>query len=129
MVKFKLDEHFGSRLKNIFLTHGYDADTVSDENLNGTSDSHLFEICKQESRCLITLDLDFSDILRFPPYDSPGIVVLRPRKRVTLEDLEILVKQSLKYLESNSVANQLWVVEPGKIRIHSYAPDDLFDVD
>jgi len=126
MTKFKLDEHFGRGLQNIFVNHGYDADTVSDENLNGTSDHHLFEVCKQESRCLVTLDLDFSDIIRFPPYKSPGIIVLRPRKKVTLEDLEILVMQIIKYLESDSITNRLWVVEPGRIRIHSDKQENDF---
>ena len=118
MVKFKLDEHFGKRLQKIFLDYGYDTKTVKDEDLQGASDKKLFEVCQEESRCLITLDLDFSDIIRFPPYKSPGIVILRPRKRITLRDLERLVLQLFNFLKTTSIKNQLWVVEREKIRIH-----------
>ncbi len=118
MTKFKLDEHFGHRFKNIFLNAGHDTETVRDENLQGIPDSNLFEVCKKESRCLVTLDLDFSDIIRFPPYESAGIVILRPRKRITVNGLEILILQLFQYIETNPVENQLWVIEKDKIRIH-----------
>ena len=123
MIKFKIDEHFGRRLQDIFLNAGYDAKTVRDENLQGISDSSLYEVCKKESRCLVTLDLDFSDIIRFPPYESAGIAILRPRKRVTYKDLEVLILQLIEYVKVNSIENQLWVVEKNKIRIHKSEND------
>ncbi len=118
MPKFKLDEHFGTRMQKLFRHYGYDTETVNDEGLNGASDQHLLEICQEESRCLVTLDLDFSDIIRFPPYNTHGIAILRPRKRITIEEMEELVRQLLEYLKKYSPANQLWIVESGKIRIH-----------
>lgn len=125
MVKFKLDEHFGKRLKSIFLNSGYDAETVRDENLQGVPDIDLFDVCKKESRCLITLDLDFSDVIRFSPWGTGGIVILRPRKRITVKELENLTLLLLKFIESNPVKNQLWVVEKNKIRIHK--PDEDYE--
>jgi predicted nuclease of predicted toxin-antitoxin system len=118
MTKFKLDEHFGKRLQALFLSAGFDTETVRDENLQGIPDSQLFNVCNRESRCLVTLDLDFSDIIRFPPSESTGIVILRPRKRVTITDLEKLILQLIEYIKRNSVKNQLWVVEKDRIRIH-----------
>jgi predicted nuclease of predicted toxin-antitoxin system len=118
MIKFKLDEHFGKRIQTIFLGSGYDVQTVRDEGLQGASDPDLFKTCLQESRCLVTLDLDFSDVIRFPPYETPGIVILRPRKRISFEDLEELIMQLLKFLETDTPENQLWVVERDRIRIH-----------
>lgn len=123
MPKFKLDEHFGNRMKKLFLNHDYDTETVNDENLNGATDQHLFEVCQKESRCIVSLDLDFSDIIRFPPYDSHGIVILRPRKRTSVEDIEKLFKQLFEYLKSHTPENQLWIVEAGKIRIHKQNSD------
>ena len=118
MTKFKLDGHFGNRIKKIFLDSGYDTETVRDENLQGIPDKNLFEVCKKESRCIVTLDLDFSDVIRFPPEKTPGIVILRPRKRVTLKNLESLVLQLLKFAKSTTIESQLWIVEKNKIRIH-----------
>lgn len=117
MPKFKLDEHLGKRLQAIFLNAGYDTDTVRDEDLQGTSDHNLFKICNRESRCLVTLDLDFSDIIGFPPWESAGIAILRPRKRITIKELEILILQLLEYIKTNPIENQLWIIEKDKIRI------------
>ena len=117
MTKFKLDEHFGKRFQALFLSAGFDTETVRDENLQGISDLQLFKVCNQESKCLVTLDLDFSDIIRFPPSESTGIVILRPRKGVTIKDLEKLVLELIEYIKKNPVKNQLWIVEKDRIRI------------
>lgn len=125
MTKFKLDEHFGKRFQALFLSAGFDTETVRDENLQGITDSQLFNVCNQESRCLVTLDLDFSDIIRFPPCESTGIVILRPRKRVTITDLEKLIMQLIEYIKTNSIKNQLWVIEKDRIRIHQSEKENL----
>jgi len=47
-------------------------ETIAQEKLSGTSDERLFEICIAEGRCLISLDLDFADVVRFPPRYTPA---------------------------------------------------------
>ena len=77
-MKFKLDENLGSRTVALFDEFGHEVETVSQEKLNGTSDTILYTISQSEGRCLVTLDLDFADVIRFPPGNSHGIAVLRP---------------------------------------------------
>lgn len=117
-MKFKLDENFGARTQQIFRTSGYDVLTVRDQQLQGCSDQRLYEVCCAEHRCLVTLDLDFSDVLRFPPQEAHGIVVIRVPHNPTLSLLEKLIRQFLKSLETMSVERKLWIVETGRIRIH-----------
>ena len=76
-MKFKLDENFGIRTQQLFQAQQYDAQTVRDQKLQGCVDQSLYEVCCVEQRCLIMLDLDFSDVTRFPPSQSSGIVVIR----------------------------------------------------
>jgi len=66
-MNFKLDENLGRRTQEVFSLCGHRADTVAEENLSGTGDQRLFEICQVEERCVVSLDMDFADILRFPP--------------------------------------------------------------
>ena len=66
-MKFKLDENIGAHTQRIFDQAGHDVKTVFEESLSGTADEELFRICQAEQRCLVTLDLDFSNVLRFPP--------------------------------------------------------------
>ena len=74
-MKFKLDENLGSRTASLIGEAGHDVQTVSDEKLNGVEDAWLYRVCASEGRCLITLDLDFADILRFSlPEGAPELL-------------------------------------------------------
>jgi predicted nuclease of predicted toxin-antitoxin system len=117
-VKFKLDENFGIRTQHLFLAAGHDVSTVSGQDLCGIPDGRLFEICSREGRCLVTLDIDFGDVTRFPPDRSAGVVVLRLPKNPTLPVLESLIDTFLRTLGDRPLAGRLWMVEPGRIRVH-----------
>jgi hypothetical protein len=77
-MKFKLDENFGTRTQRIIRAAGHDVQTVRDEGLQGSSDQHLYDVCRVEQRCLVTLDLDFADTIRFQPVQGAGIAVITP---------------------------------------------------
>jgi predicted nuclease of predicted toxin-antitoxin system len=117
-MRFKLDENFGTRTQQIFRTAGHDVHTVREQGLQGCSDQHLFEICCNEQCCLVTLDLDFSDVTRFPPAKAGGIVVIRVPRNPSITLLEQLIRQFLKSLTQMSVGKKLWIVEIGRIRVH-----------
>lgn len=69
-----------------------------------------------EGRTLITLDLDFSNPLRFPPERTPGIVVLRLPSPLTLSQLQSALRSLDAALVSRSVVGKLWIVQPGAVR-------------
>lgn len=117
-MKFKLDENFGTRTQEIFRTKGHDVHTVFDEGLQGNSDQHLYNVCCAEQRCLVTLDLDFADVTRFPPNQAAGIVVIRVPRNPSLPLLERLIHQFLQMLTQASVEKHLWIIEVGRIRVH-----------
>ncbi len=117
-MKFKLDENFGKRTQRIFIEAGHDVKTVYEEKLSGQSDDKIFSHCGKENRCLVTLDLDFANVLRFPPEKSSGIVIVRTPQNPSLELLEDLVAKFMKALEVSEFKQDLWIVEIGRIRIH-----------
>jgi predicted nuclease of predicted toxin-antitoxin system len=117
-MKFKLDENFGTRTQDIFKSAGYDVQTVYEQSIQGCSDEYLYELCCTENRCLVTLDLDFANVIRFPPTNSCGIIVVRVRPNPTLEMLEQLIRQVLRAVNQQPIKNELWIVEFGRIRIH-----------
>ena len=117
-MKFKLDENFGTRTEKLFQQAGHDVQTVFRERLLGATDEHLFQVCRAEGRCLVSLDLDFANVLRFPPDQTSGIAVIRMPRNLTLSALERLVRQFLNALDQMSIDKQLWIVEAGRIRIH-----------
>jgi len=126
-VKFKLDENFGTRTYKLFLAAGHDVSTADSQDLCGCPDRQLFDVCRTEGRCLITLDIDFGDVTRFPPERGAGVVVLRLPKNPTLTAIESLVGAMLRSLGDRPLTGCLWIVEPGRIRIHETAAEDLTD--
>jgi predicted nuclease of predicted toxin-antitoxin system len=120
MPAFKLDENLSPALKSTLVAAGHDVATVADQSLGGASDSCIAAACKSESRCLITADEDFAQILAYPPEQYAGIVVLW-HPRPTLQRLEELVRQVVVALEKETPTGRVWIVEPGRIRIHEHA--------
>ena len=117
MPALKLDENFSQYLAEIFQEAGHDTETVSGENLSGEPDEVIFEQCQVEGRCIVTLDLDFANIIRFPAVDTPGIIVVRPNRPITLEVLRSMSQQLVVALGQNDPKGCLWILEPGQLRM------------
>lgn len=77
----KLDENLGRTHVTLLQQSGYTADRVYDEGLSGAADEVVWQRVCTEERFFVTLDLDFSDVRRFPPGTHPGILLLRPHSR------------------------------------------------
>ena len=119
-MKLKLDENIDPRAKEILAQAGHDVLTVPEEALNGFSDDVIGAAARREGRCLVTLDIDFADIFAYPPERYVGLVVLR-HPRPTVKGLLNLVQQFVISLRSHNPRGQLWIVEPGRLRIHEEA--------
>lgn len=76
-MRLKLDENLGRSAARVLVEAGHDVATVVGQGLAGGRDEELFRLCADEHRALVTLDLDFSNPLRFDPSAASGIVVLR----------------------------------------------------
>jgi len=119
-MRIKLDENLDARLAAILKQAGHDTNTVQEQGLRGTVDEGLYEVCKVEGRILVSLDLDFSNIIRFPPRGTSGLVVLRGPNQL-FPTIRILVQTLIDALNRESPTGSLWIVEPGRLRIHEEA--------
>ena len=117
-MKLRLDENIGTRGQRLLAEAGHDVASVLDQSLSGASDDRLFRICADEGRALITLDHDFAQTLRYPPEQSAGLVVLELPKRAGPDTLLNRVRALISALEQRPLKRELWIIEPGRIRIH-----------
>ncbi len=103
----------------LFKGAGYDTATVSGEHLGGTCDEDLISVCQAKGRMLVTLDLDFSNVLRFPLQQYTGIIVLRVSHPIDLEAIRQRVRVLLRASKSENLSGRLWIVEQNRIRVYS----------
>ncbi|GGA29773.1 DUF5615 family PIN-like protein [Okeania sp. KiyG1] len=97
----KLDENLSITHANFLRDEGYDCDRVTDEGLSGEDDEVVWQQVCTEGRFFITLDLDFSDVRRFPPGTHPGILLLRPGSGGRQAVLDILMRVVQEYPLAN----------------------------
>ena len=93
----KLDENLSIAHANFLRNEGCDCDRVTDEALSGEDDEVVWQQACAEGRFFITLDLDFSDVRRFPPGTHPGILLLRSGSGSRQAVLDILVRVVREY--------------------------------
>jgi len=117
-VKLKLDENIGRRGYDFLKEAGHDVMTVVEQRLGGAEDERIFSVCAGEGRVLVTLDHDFGQILRFPPQNAAGIVILELGPKASLFAILARLRDFVALAETEPVAGSLWIVSPGQGGIH-----------
>jgi predicted nuclease of predicted toxin-antitoxin system len=103
---------------------GHDVHTVFDEGLAGQTDEILWKACQSELRFLVTQDLAFSDVRKYPPGSHAGIMVVRLGDD-SRENLIRSVEQAWQGPEASKFASALVVVTEVKVRIRQRVDGDL----
>jgi len=122
-VNIKLDENLGRRGAAILRAAGHQVTTVAEEGLASASDEQLAEVCRSDRKCLVTLDLDFGNPLRFTPSRHAGIAVLRLPGGSGGGDLLQAVRTLAAGLAGNTIDGKLWIVQRGHIREYQEQPE------
>jgi predicted nuclease of predicted toxin-antitoxin system len=119
-MKLKLDENLGRRAYELLDNAGFDVSTVVLQKVCGASDPDLIELCSSEGRCLVTLDLDFSNPLQFPPNKYAGIVVLRLPKHPSADDIGDCLRTFIRGISlTGRLDGTLRIISKGRIREYS----------
>ena len=116
-MRFKVDESLHVEVVDLLRGQDHDALTVFDQGLHGRDDHDIADMCRSENRVLLSLDLDFSNILMFPPENYLGLVVLRLRKKGRAA-VRHVVTRVMDHLNKEPLAGRLWIVDEHRIRIH-----------
>lgn len=79
----------------------------ADQHLAGANDERLLTVAASEGRTLVTLDRDFTNILRHPPAPTAGIVVIRLQDQ-TLPRIRHVATNLAARLMQESARGRLW---------------------
>ena len=115
-MKFKLDENLPRALKAALVGLGYSASTVHDEELSSKPDTVVAAAAKAEGRMLLTLDVEFGDLRKYPPGTHPGIILFRPRSLGALTVAQF-VEEFVRDSDVEALAGCVAVVERNRVRV------------
>lgn len=115
-MRLKIDENLPEEAAHLLRDAGHEAESVLGEQLGGRPDDQVAQICRNEQRALVTLDLDFADIRAYPPEEYPGLIVLRPNRQSRRHVLRLL-RSVLPVLDREKLPGCLWVVSESGLRI------------
>lgn len=121
-MKLKLDENLGSRGTALLRQAGHEVSTVSEQGLCSEPDKTVIAACRAEQRCLVTLDVDFSNPLLFRPGEYSGIAVLRLPSKPTMNDVIDAIQTLIGGLARSEIQGKLWIIQRGRIR--EYQPEN-----
>lgn len=115
-MKLKLDENLSRHLKKSLESLSHDVMTAADERLLSQPDTVIAKAAKDEDRILLTLDLEFGDLRKYPPGKHPGIVLFRPQSFGPLT-VNRFIEKFVKETDFGPLAGCIVIVEPARIRI------------
>jgi len=115
-VKLKLDETLSRHLKPILEALGHDVTTAAEQRLLSKPDTAVASAAKSGERMLLSLDLEFADLRKYPPGGHPGIVVFRPRSFGPLA-VNRFVEGFVRDTDLKLLAGCVAIVEPTRVRV------------
>lgn len=115
-MKLKLDENLSRHLKQRVSAFGHDVTSSADEGLLSKPDVTVAAAANNEQRMLLTLDLEFGDLRKYPPGTHPGIVLFRPRSFGPLA-VNQFIEGFVRDAELELLAGCVVVVEPSRVRV------------
>lgn len=115
-MKLKLDENLSRHLKRILSDLQHDVSTAEEEGLRSKPDSVLAAAARFENRVLLTLDVEFGNLTKYPPGEHPGIILFRPRSLGPLT-VNKFIEEFFRQTEVESLEGCLVVVDPSRTRV------------
>lgn len=115
-VKFLADECVGLPTINLLRNLGFPVVTAKELNLGSKDDIEILKYAIKKKIILITEDLDFGNIILYPPKLHHGIILLRFRHRLE-DNIHSVLSSLLKELKPKDFKKALIIVDSDKYRI------------
>ncbi len=115
--RFLTDEDLPRSLFRRLQEAGFQASDVRDLGLRTTPDVKIFRYAQEHGYTLLSQDMGFSNILRFPLGSHHGIVVARFPNAIPIQVLNQSLVEALQNVNEEELRGALLIVEPNRIRL------------
>jgi len=122
-MKLKLDENLSRHLKPRLAQMGHDVLTAADEGLLGQPDHAVAHAAATEERMLLTLDVGFADLRKYPPGGHPGIILFRPEAIGPLT-VNAFIAARIEAINLEALAGCIVGVDPDRVRVRRPTAQD-----
>ena len=117
MPKFLIDENLSPLLAEYMKTLNYNAVSVREVELKGSSDMDLINWAQKEDATLVTCDLDFGEFFYWQSLGKFGVIILRgkfQKYKAHQQIIEYLHKEGV--LKDKRLKHSLLIAIKGKYR-------------
>jgi predicted nuclease of predicted toxin-antitoxin system len=115
-MRFLADMGISMTVVQALREQGYDAIHLREQDLQRLPDPEILMKAKQESRVILTFDLDFSDLLAISRESLPSTVIFRLQKTVPHFVAERLLEALPFYIKALN-EGAILMIEDGRCRL------------
>jgi len=113
------DESTPYNLIQHFRNSGIEVITVKEKGLSGAEDEKVLKFAVDNKLTLLTADLDFGNILLYPPATHLGVIVIRYSPRVTIQLLKVIDAFVGSY-KNEDLEKSLIIIDKSKYRVRRF---------
>lgn len=124
MLKVLVDEDLPRSTAALLQSLGINAIDVRDVGLKAASDTQVFEYAQKEERIIITRDVEFGNILKYPPRSHYGVIVIRLPNTYVRDQILGVIRKFFVEVEKKELVRHIVVLEVDKYRIRSFSAYD-----
>lgn len=110
-MKIIADENVFEPILDFLKNEGHEVINVRANGLSGISDDKIYNLAVTQQLVIVTMDKDFSRMIRFPPERCGGIIVVK-LYRMTVEKTTELFKHYFKTLDLGKINRKLVIITP-----------------
>ena len=117
-MRFLIDADCPRSIGSTLRGSGHDVTDIRDID-PAAPDHVIYALIRRESYILVTRDMDFSNILRYPVGKNFGIILLRLHL-MPVEEIIRIIQNVFARLSQDDLLGSLTVVRRDRIRIHKF---------
>ena len=116
ILRFLADENIFPQVISYLRKLGHDVKGIREFGIPQTTDDKIIDIATKEERTIVTFDKHFGDILRYPPQNLSGIILIRIHPPL-LEDIFYALNNLFDNYHADSFKERLIVLTKSGYRI------------
>lgn len=116
-MKIVIDEDVHRSLGSVLHARGHSVMYVPDSGLRGKPDEDIFVFAQHHGAALLSGDLGFANIIRFPLGSHHGIIILRFPNEMPSRAINLVVASLLSGVPERDFIGNLLVLSPRGLRL------------